>query len=282
MVPCRRPVREWYNQGMTSGRNTPSPTAGLAAARRPVAAWLAGRIEYGDYAALAERLAWEVSEPQGRCPTLVVCELEPVITIGRLGSRTDVRLSADELRDHRIEMKFTGRGGGAVPHVAGQVFAALFASLDDLGLAPHDVAGLVARLESGTAGALEQVQCGTLRLPGVPGVFGRSGMLAAWGLAVRRGVVSHGAFVNVRPDPDLLPRVDVVPAACRGRHVPTTTMGSIEGDLQRPVRMQDVRTALVHSIAAAFAFPRVLVHSGFPGGIPATGRRGGKVVSHAG
>jgi len=259
---------------------SPAVVSVTGPARRPVAAWLAGRIGFEDYLALAERLAWEVSEPGGRCPTLLVCELEPAITIGRLGSRADVGLSDDELRGRRLDLRFTGRGGGAVPHVPGQVCVALFGSLVDLGLAPLDVGSLVDRFEAGIAAALGEVRCGAVRVPGVPGVFGRTGLLAAVGLAVRRGVACHGGFVNVCPAPDLLPLVHAVPAACRTAAVPATTMGSIEGDLQRHVRPQDVRTAVVHAVAAAFGFPRTLVQSGFP--MSAASRRAAGVTSRVG
>lgn len=267
---------------ITRAGTEPAADPTPAAVVRPVAVWLAGRIGYEAYASVAERLAWEVSEPGGRCPTLLVCELEPAITIGRLGSRADVLLGDDELRARRLAVRFTGRGGGAVPHVPGQVYAALFASLADLGLAPHDAGGLEDRFTAGLAAALAQVRCGPVRVPGVPGVFGRTGLLAAVGLAVRRGVACHGGFVNVCPAPDLLPLVHAVPEACRGSAVPAVTMGSIEADLQRHVRPQDVRTALVHALAAAFRFPRTLVHSGLPVPVPAAGRRPAEVTSHVG
>lgn len=253
---------------------------------RPLAAWLAGRIAFSDYQALVERLAWEVSEPRGRCPTLLVCELEPAITIGRLGSRADVTLTDDELRARRLEVRFTGRGGGAVPHVPGQVCVALFAGLADLGLGPHDAGGLADRLETGLAAALAQVRCGPMRVPGVPGVFGRTGLLAAVGLAVRRGVACHGAFVNVCPAPDILPHVHAVPTSCRGPLAcgaggPGITMGSIEGDVQRHVRQQDVRTAVVDAIATAFGFPRTLVQSGLPVPTPTAASARREVASRA-
>ena len=51
--------------------------------------WLGGTIGWDDYLAMSERLAGEVADPRGRNPTLVVCEFEPSITVGRLGSRSD-------------------------------------------------------------------------------------------------------------------------------------------------------------------------------------------------
>ena len=265
-----------------SGRPPSADLPPPRATGRPVAAWLAGRIGFDAYAAVAERLAWEVSEPHGRCPTLLVCEVEPAITIGRLGSRDDVLLGDDELRARRLAIRFTGRGGGAVPHVPGQVCVALFAALADLGLGPHDAGGLEERFSAGLAAALAQVRCGPVRVPGVPGVFGRTGLLAAVGLAVRRGVACHGGFVNVCPAPDILPHVRAVPAACRGPAAPGATMGSIEADLQRRVRQQDVRTALVDALSTAFGFPRTLVRSGFPVPPPTATPARREVVRHVG
>ena len=96
---------------------------------RSLAVWLAGRIGLDAYATMAERLAWDVSEPGGRPPTLVLYEPEPAITIGRAGSRTDVALTDDDLRSHQLTIRFVGRGGGAILHGPGQVGIALFARL---------------------------------------------------------------------------------------------------------------------------------------------------------
>lgn len=262
----------------------PSAAAAVPSApRKPLAVWLAGTTRFGDYLAMAERLAGEVADPRGRNPTLVLCEFEPVITIGRGGSRTDVRLSDDDLRDRRLAVRFTGRGGGAVLHGPGQVVAVVFARLEDLGLAAHDVGGFVDRFLGGLAAAIATVRCGSASVvPGFHGIVGRSGLLAAAGLAVRRGVVCHGAFVNVCPPLDLFHRVDTIPR--RGRSdaadVPVT-MGSIEADVQRRVRLQDVRTAIIESVAAAFDVPRMHVNAGFPLRIQSRPEQP-EVVSHVG
>jgi hypothetical protein len=93
----------------TDRHDEASPSSG---SRKPLAVWLAGGIRLDDYLTLAERLAGEVADQRGRNPTLVICELEPCITIGRAGSRADVRLSDDDLRARRLAIRFTGRGGG--------------------------------------------------------------------------------------------------------------------------------------------------------------------------
>lgn len=249
---------------LPSASDLPSSRAG---ARKPLAVWLAGTIRRADHLALNERLAGEVAESEGRLPTLVVCELEPCITIGRLGSRADVRLSDDDLASRRLGVAFMGRGGGAVVHGPGQVVVSLVASLGDLGHGPHDVGGYLDRLQAALAGAIGSARCGSATIrPGVHGVFGRTGLLAAVGVAVRRGVVCHGAFVNACPALDVAQRVDTMPARIRlsGDDPLPGTMASIESDIQRRVRLQDVRTAVVQAISDAFMFPRTHINAGLP------------------
>jgi len=229
--------------------------------RPAVAVWLAGTIGLDAYGPMAERLAWEVSEPDGRPPTLVLYDLAPSITIGRLGSRADIALSDDELRSRGLEVRFVGRGGGAVLHGPGQIGIALFASLADLGLGRHAVGTYLERLESGLEGTVRGLRCGAARDSRVHGIFGRTGLLAAIGVAVRRGVAWHGGFLNIQPPLELHRRIKSVSVATgAGTH----TMGSVEADVQRRVRLQDARAALVEHLVDAFEFPQSHIQSGFP------------------
>ncbi|MFM8802835.1 MAG: lipoyl protein ligase domain-containing protein [Planctomycetia bacterium] len=244
------------------------PRVAGRSSRPPVAVWLAGTIGLDAYASMAERLAWEVSEPDGRPPTLVIHDLAPSITIGRLGSRADVAVGDDELRSRGLEVRFVGRGGGAVLHGPGQIGVGLFASLADLGLGRHAVGSYVERLEAGLEGAIRGLRCGAARDSRMHGIFGRTGLLAAVGVAVRRGVVWHGGFLNIHPPLELHRRIRSVPvAAGAGTH----TMGSVEADVQRRVRLQDARAALVEHLVDAFEFPRSHIQSGFPFPIQETG-----------
>jgi lipoyl(octanoyl) transferase len=213
---------------------------------------------------LAERLAGEAALPGGRHPTLVVFELEPCITIGRLGSRADVLWADEELRSRQLPLRFTGRGGGAVAHGPGQVCVALFAALADLGLGPRDVGACLERFEHGLAAALRTLKAGPVRHAGTSGIFGRTGLLAAVGMAVRRGVVAHGAFVNVCPALDVHQRIVSSRRLQADGSTATVTMGSVEADIQRRVRLQDARTALVEQLADAFGFEQIHIQSGFP------------------
>jgi hypothetical protein len=59
-------------------------------------------------------------------------------------------------------------------------------------------------------------------------------------------------------------------------------MGSIEADVQRPVRLQDVRSALVQHFVEAFAFPRAHIQSGFPLPIERATARRKEIVNRVG
>lgn len=165
----------------------------------------------------------------------------------------------EELTSRQLAIRFVGRGGGAVVHGPGQVVVGLFATLADLGLDSHAVGAVVARLLDGLEAALRQARCGPVREPGVDGIFGRSGLLAAVGLAVRQGVVRHGGFVNAQPL-ELSSRIRTVAGGGSG------TMGSVAADLQRAVRLQDLRTGIVQRLAESFGFTRVQIQTGLPPG----------------
>jgi lipoyl(octanoyl) transferase len=251
-----RCTRRWRNEATTI-----MTARADCSSRSGVAVWLAGTIGLDAYGAMAERLAWEVSEPHGRPPTLLLYDLAPSITIGRLGSRADIALTDDDLRSRGLEVRFVGRGGGAVLHGPGQIGISVFASLADLGLGRDAVGAYLERLESGLEGAIRSLRCGAARDSRMHGIFGRTGLLAAVGVAVRRGVVWHGGFLNIQPPLELHRRIKSVPvAAGAGTH----TMGSVEADVQRRVRLQDARAALVEHLVDAFEFPQSHIQSGFP------------------
>ena len=248
---------------------------------RPLSVWLAGGSDWPGYAALAERVAGEVATGD-RGPTLVLHELERCITIGRGGSRADVRLDDEELRSRRLSIRFTGRGGGAVLHGPGQICLSLFARLSDLGLADVDAGGYLSRLEAAIAATIQSLRCGQTRVVGGHGIRGRTGLLGAVGVAIRRGCVAHGAFLNVSPTVDLQHRITSLRLATAAGGHESLSMSSIEADVQRRVRLQDARTLLVQQVADAFRFDQPLINAGFPVSPLALGSARPECVSHVG
>jgi len=112
------------------------------------------------------------------------------------------------------------------------------------------------------------VQCETR--PGRFGVWGRSGQLTCVGVAVRRWIALHGAFINVNPEMRRYAFVDTLPpdAASVGEK---TTMGCLLAERQAAVRMTSVRSTIVKTLAAAFDCERYHLHTGHPWLTPSSG-----------
>src|SRR5438876_965074 len=87
----------------------------------PVHIHVLGTVDFEDCLSLQRRLAYDaLSRPDGRIVVLI-CEHPPLITIGRAGSRADVRLTSSELAARGLEIRHISRGGGAILHAPGQL-----------------------------------------------------------------------------------------------------------------------------------------------------------------
>src|SRR5687768_18555260 len=91
---------------------------------------LLGLVDYEDCLSLQRRLAYDaLTRADGRIVVLI-CEHPPLITIGRSGSRAQVRLTGAELASRQLAIRYIGRGGGAILHAPGQLAIYPIAPLD--------------------------------------------------------------------------------------------------------------------------------------------------------
>src|SRR5512132_218307 len=88
------------------------------AARTVKAIWL-GRIAYADALELQREAQQRVA--QGEEETLFLLEHEPVFTLGRNASSSDVLLSPQRCRDLGIQVHESNRGGKVTYHGPGQL-----------------------------------------------------------------------------------------------------------------------------------------------------------------
>ena len=186
--------------------------------------------------------------------TLLICEHPPIITIGRGGSRGQVRATAEELTSRQIEVRWVNRGGGALVHAPGQVAVYPIVPLEHLGWTVGDY---LRRLQTGLAAMLADIGLTVPVRSDLGGIWGRSGQLVAIGAAVKNWVAYHGAFVNVAPAMTLQRLVD----ADAERQVP---LSSLVIERQQAVKMTSVRAALVARLAESFAAPRQHLYTGHP------------------
>src|SRR5437867_2374094 len=92
----------------------PTDRLDSAAHAAPLSVHLLGLVDFEACQALQQRLVYESSGRRDGHITLLICEHPTVITIGRQGSRADIRLDARELASRGINLRWVNRGGGTL------------------------------------------------------------------------------------------------------------------------------------------------------------------------
>lgn len=149
-----------------------------------------GRLRY--HAALARQHALRDAVLAGTAePALLLCEHEPVITLGRSARAENLLVSPEALRRLGVDVVSIERGGDVTYHGPGQLMIYPIIPVRSALAFLATVAGVLADL------------CAELGVPGVAfqerpaGLWLGPEKLAACGLHLRRGVVLHGWAFNV-------------------------------------------------------------------------------------
>lgn len=229
---------------------------------------LLGQVDYEDCLTAQKRLAYDaVTRGDGRM-TVLLCEHPDLITIGRRGSRDQLQLTGAELAERALTVRYVARGGGCMLHTPGQLAVYVITQL-----AWHDwsVGSFLRRLQQGLQNALQELNVTANALPQRFGLWGQKGMLANVGVAVKFGVTSQGAFLNIDPDLRSMRRVEVMAAAeyreLAARHPqlpPRAVASSLLSETTFPVKMTTVRAAVVAQLAAAFGCANYQLHTNHP------------------
>ena len=148
-----------------------------------------GLIEYGEahvrqQALVEQRLAGAIRD------TLVLCEHEPVVTLGRGAARADV--AGVDVPVVEVE-----RGGEATYHGPGQLVVYPIFALPE---GRRDLHRYLRDLEEIVLRSLAEVEIRGTRRPGATGVWIGERKVASVGVAVRRWVTWHGFALNVHND----------------------------------------------------------------------------------
>ena len=133
--------------------------------------------------------------------TLIVCEHDPVITIGRSGSKQNVLVSAEELARRGVQLLETERGGDTTYHGPGQLVAY---PLLDLTTKRTDVGWYMRTLEDVVIRTIARFGVKGVRIAGKTGVWVQpegaapARKIASLGVRISRWKTMHGLALNVR------------------------------------------------------------------------------------
>ncbi len=165
---------------------------------RPLAAPWLGRIGYDEGLRLQAEAAERALAGQD---TLLLLEHEPVFTLGRNASRSDILFTPERCRELGIAVRESNRGGKVTYHGPGQLVG-----YPVLNLAPgrRDVKRYVTDLEEVLIRVLADLGIRAQRSPvreRVTSVWVGNDKIAAIGIHVSRWVTTHGFALNVTDEP---------------------------------------------------------------------------------
>lgn len=211
---------------------------------RPLDVRRLGRVAYADALALQDDLVRR--RRAGEIPdTLLLLEHPHVITLGSGSHPEHVLLDSDERAARGIELFETGRGGDVTYHGPGQLVGY---PILDLKPDRQDLHRYLRDLEEALILVLADFGLEGGRKDGLTGVWMEDRKLAAIGVRVSSGwITSHGFALNVATD--LTYFGAIVPCGIRQHGV-----GSLSGELGRPVSLEEASASVVRAMERIFGF----------------------------
>jgi len=205
-----------------------------------------GLISYADAFALQQRVV-RARKAGAIHDVFLLCEHAHVITLGRNANRANLLASEHVLRQKRVELQVTNRGGDITYHGPGQIVGYPILDLTNI---KRDVAWYVRGLEEAMIRASADFGVTAYRVPGKTGVWVAAGdgeqKLAAIGVHISRWVTSHGLAYNVSTD---LRHFDlIIPCGIVDRKAT-----SLEKLLSRGVSLAEVKPRLTQHLADVFS-----------------------------
>jgi lipoyl(octanoyl) transferase len=195
---------------------------------------------------LQRRLVYDVSGSPGSAAVLF-CDHPPAVTVGREGSRADVRMSDADLVAHSLPLHFVPRGGGALLHLPGQVTCYPVLPIHQFDITPGEYVRRLVRAAAGVAVAYSlPVEADETDLS----VRVRGRRFAHVGAAVRNGVTLFGVVLNVTPDLEPFRHVHV--------DADPTPMTSLQRESTLRVTPHAVRQKLLNALCDAFGLRRAV------------------------
>jgi lipoyl(octanoyl) transferase len=155
-----------------------------------------GIVDYGWAYELQKRLLRDHIEGKGD-NILLLLQHNPVITIGRSGSRNNILAPRSLLTAEGIEVYEIDRGGDVTYHGPGQLTGY---PIIDLRYFKKDVHWYLRMLEGVIIRVLAEYGITGERIEGYTGVWVDDEKVAAIGIAVKRWIAYHGFAFNICPD----------------------------------------------------------------------------------
>lgn len=192
---------------------------------------------------------------------LILCQHYPVITVGRLGKRENIKTSLNELKNRSIYIYEIERGGDVTYHGPGQLIAYPIFNLNYL---RKDIHLFLRQLEEVVIDFLSDFGIKGLRHSGLTGVWidksrpfstntydwkGRDKQkIASIGIAIKNWITFHGVSVNIKKE-DLVNFQLIKPCGM------DIEMTSLETILEKDIGIDEIKKNFIYKFKNTFLIP---------------------------
>jgi len=174
--------------------------------------------------------------------TIILTEHNPVLTIGRSGSRSNILVGQDVLEAYKISVYEIDRGGDITYHGPGQIV--VYPILDLKGY-KKDIRWYIRSLEVVIINFLDKCNIKAERKDNLTGVWVEQEKIASIGIGVSKWVSYHGFSLNICPDLEYFDLIN----SCGLVGTKATSLSKI---LNKPVNIQDIKDILMGSFEEIF------------------------------
>jgi lipoyl(octanoyl) transferase len=182
--------------------------------------------------------------------TLILCEHNPVYTLGKSGKLDNLLYSEEELIGEGIEYFETNRGGDITYHGPGQIVGY---PIFDMDFFYHDVHRYVRDIEEVIIRTLREYSLDGFRVNGLTGVWvngfekGNMNKICAIGIHMSRWVTLHGFAFNINTD--LYYFRGIIPC---GIVEIGKSVTSLDKELGRIIDMNEVKEIIINKFEEVF------------------------------
>jgi lipoate-protein ligase B len=181
--------------------------------------------------------------------SIIVCEHDPVITMGRGTDRKNLLVTKESLQKKNIDLFEIERGGDITFHGPGQ---AILYQIIDLRNRDKDTHKYLRDLEKVVINALGKLGLEAGIKKGLTGIWVNDFKVGAIGVAVSKWITYHGLALNVNTDLDYFKLIN----PCGITEYP---VGSISRLLKKTINIEDINKLLINTFFKYFAYEQVMV-----------------------
>ena len=175
-------------------------------------------------------------------PYLILTEHDPVITIGKSGSRQNLLVNTRYLETRAIDVIENDRGGDITFHGPGQIVGYPIINLADF---KKDIHWYLRSLEEVIIKTLDLFGLKSIRNDGLTGVWIENRKICAIGVKTSRWITMHGFALNVNTELDHFDLI--VPCGIRDKSVT-----SISSELGNTIDLNDVMNKVISQFENVF------------------------------